>query len=224
VYWDFHVLKRPFDTVAAFIGLLLLSPLLLLVSLAILALNGSPVLFRQRRVGLNGRRFTLLKLRTMTVVPSAEAGAFDAASASRVTRLGRLLRATKIDELPQLWNVLAGDMSLVGPRPEVEPWVSVYPERWARVHVVRPGITDPASIVYRDEESILAQAPDWDKAYRDVVLPHKLDLYERYVRERTFCGDILIIFKTLWVVVKHEARNSKSETNSKHEAQSTKQT
>jgi lipopolysaccharide/colanic/teichoic acid biosynthesis glycosyltransferase len=193
-------MKRLFDVVAAFSGLLLLSPLLLLVSLAILVLNGFPVLFRQRRVGLGGRRFTLIKFRTMSVAPTASAGTFDAASASRITRLGRLLRVTKIDELPQLWNVLAGDMSLVGPRPEVEPWVAVYPDRWARVHAIRPGITDPASIVYRDEESVLARADDWDRAYREVVLPHKLDLYEQYVRERTFLGDIGIILKTLWVV------------------------
>jgi lipopolysaccharide/colanic/teichoic acid biosynthesis glycosyltransferase len=194
-------MKRSFDFVAALLGLLILWPLLLGVAVAVYFTSGPPALFRQRRVGLNGRRFTLLKFRTMTVAPQAADGAFDAASAARVTRLGRLLRATKVDELPQLWNVLAGDMSLVGPRPEVEPWVAAYPERWARVHAVRPGITDPASIVYRDEESVLAQAEDWDRAYREVVLPHKLDLYEQYVREQTFLGDIGIIFKTLWVVI-----------------------
>ena len=120
----------------------------------------------------------------------------------RVTGVGRLLRATKLDELPQLWNVLKGDMSLVGPRPEVRQWVAAYPERWARVLTVKPGITDPASIVYRDEESILARSPDPERTYREDILPHKLDLYEEYVRSRNFFGDIGIILKTLFAVIK----------------------
>jgi lipopolysaccharide/colanic/teichoic acid biosynthesis glycosyltransferase len=194
--------KRAFDLIASLAGLLLLWPLLLAVSAAILAFDGRPVLFRHRRVGRKGLPFTLLKFRTMRVDPAAGAGAFDRKSASRITPLGRFLRKTKIDELPQLWNVLKGDMSLVGPRPEVERWVAAYPERWHRVLAVRPGITDPASILYRDEEKILAAAEDWDRTYREVILPHKLDLYEKYVQNRSFRGDIGIIMKTLWAVAR----------------------
>lgn len=131
----------------------------------------------------------------------AEAGAFDAGDISRVTPLGRILRRWKLDELPQLWNVLTGDMSLVGPRPEVRTWVDAYPERWALVLTVRPGITDPASIVYRNEEEILARSPDPQRTYREEILPHKLSLYEDYVQNRTLGGDIMILLRTLRALV-----------------------
>jgi len=131
----------------------------------------------------------------------ADGGAFDAGDTSRVTAVGRVLRKTKLDELPQLWNVLKGDMSLVGPRPEVRKWVEAYPERWAKVLSVRPGITDPASIEFRNEEELLAQAGDPEAYYRDVILPRKLDLYEEYVAKRSLGGDISIMFKTVFAVV-----------------------
>lgn len=118
-----------------------------------------------------------------------------------MTSVGRLLRKTKLDELPQLWNVFVGDMSFVGPRPEVPDWVATYPDRWAAVHTVRPGITDPAAIEYRNEEDLLAAAQDATLAYRDVILPRKLDMYEAYVSSRTFLGDLRILIKTLAVVV-----------------------
>lgn len=193
--------KRALDLVCALIGLLVLSPVLLLIAIAVRASDGGRVLFRQTRVGTHGGDFTLLKFRTMRQMVAAEKGAFDAGNVSRVTPLGRLLRRTKLDELPQLWNVLRGDMSLVGPRPEVRKWVDAYPERWAFVHTVRPGITDPASIAYRNEEETLAASPDPERCYREEILPRKLDLYEEYVRTRTFWGDLGIILKTLWVVV-----------------------
>ncbi len=136
----------------------------------------------------------------MRVQKGAEKGSFDAGNASRVTHLGKLLRKNKIDELPQLWNVVKGDMSLVGPRPEVRKWVDAYPVRWAHVLTVRPGITDPASIVYRNEEEILARSSDPEKTYCEEILPHKLDLYEEYVRSRSFLGDIGILLKTMWAV------------------------
>jgi lipopolysaccharide/colanic/teichoic acid biosynthesis glycosyltransferase len=117
-----------------------------------------------------------------------------------VTRVGKLLRKTKLDELPQLWNVLVGDMSLVGPRPEVRKWVEAYPDRWSKVLAVRPGITDPASIEFRNEEELLAAAPDPKTCYRDVILPRKLDLYEEYVETRSFWGDVGILLKTVWAV------------------------
>jgi lipopolysaccharide/colanic/teichoic acid biosynthesis glycosyltransferase len=108
-----------------------------------------------------------------------------------------MLRLTKLDELPQLWNVLRGDMSIVGPRPEVPEWVNVYPERWAKILELRPGITDPASIEFRHEESILCEALDPYATYRDIILPTKLCIYERYVKSHTILGDFVLIWKTV---------------------------
>ena len=167
-----------FDIIFSGIGLLLLSPLLIVVSGMILIFDGRPIFFRQTRVGINGADFILYKFRTMRVMRGAASGTFDAGDTSRITKIGAFLRKTKLDELPQLWNVFKGDMSLVGPRPEVRKWVDAYPERWAKVLTVKPGITDPASIYYRNEEELLAQADDPVACYRDQILPHKLDLYE----------------------------------------------
>ena len=128
-------------------------------------------------------------------------GSFDLGDASRVTPLGSLLRATKLDELPQLFNVLIGQISLVGPRPEVEKWTSIYPEKWKIVHRVRPGITDNASIIYRNEEDILKKSSDPEKLYREGILPQKLDLYIQYVNHNTLLGDISIIFKTIRAII-----------------------
>lgn len=195
-------MKRTFDILSSLFGLLLLWPFLLLVAIAILLTDGRPVFFKQLRVGRNGKGFSLFKFRSMRVLKTAESGRFDAGSSSRVTPVGRLLRKTKLDELPQLWNVLRGDMSIVGPRPEVRKWVDAYPERWKNVHTVRPGITDPASIKFRNEEELLAQADDPEAMYRDVILPQKLDLYETYVESHSLWGDIGIIFKTIWTVLR----------------------
>jgi len=193
--------KRSFDFVAALLGMAFLAPLFVVVACLVLGRDGRPVLFRQVRVGLKGREFTLYKFRTMTVCPGSAKGSFDAGDASRVTANGCLLRRTKLDELPQLWNVLKGDMSLVGPRPEVRKWVEVYQERWMRVLALRPGITDPATLVYRSEEALLAQSADPEATYRDRILPHKLDLYEDYLRTRTFAGDLDLIVRTVLSVL-----------------------
>jgi lipopolysaccharide/colanic/teichoic acid biosynthesis glycosyltransferase len=190
-------LKRAFDIIFALAGLVALAPFLLLISLAIRVSSGPPVFFRQQRVGLLGRDFMLWKFRTMTTLRGAEKGAFEPGSTRRVTGIGRWLRKTKMDELPQLWNVVRGDMSLVGPRPEVRRWVEAYPERWAFVHTVRPGITDPASIRFRSEEDLLASAADPERMYREEILPQKLAIYEEYVRTRTFWGDVKIILSTI---------------------------
>lgn len=193
--------KRLLDIMASGAGILVLLPVLLILALCVVVGSGWPAVFRQRRVGWRGREFTLYKFRTMTVRKAAEMGSFDAGNQSRVTGVGRFLRKTKLDELPQLWNVLRGDMSLVGPRPEVRKWVEVYPERWAVIHEVRPGITDPASLEFRDEEDRLAASADPEKAYRDEILPRKLDLYEHYVRTRTLWGDVKIIIQTILTLV-----------------------
>ncbi len=194
-------MKRTFDLICTSIGLVFISPLLLMSAAIILLLDGLPIFFRQHRMGLGGKTFLLYKFRTMKTLPEGLEGSFDAGNKTRVTHVGAFLRKTKLDELPQLWNVLKGDMSLVGPRPEVRKWVDAYPERWAKVLTVQPGITDPASIYYRNEEELLAQTDDPEAYYRDHVLPHKLDLYEEYVRTRSFLGDIRLIFKTIPTVL-----------------------
>ncbi len=194
-------MKRIVDVLSVTLVLVLLSPLLLMCIGMIMLADGFPIIFSQMRVGIYGQSFLLYKFRTMRASPEGLEGSFDAGDNSRVTPVGAFLRKTKLDELPQLWNVLKGDMSLVGPRPEVRKWVDVYPTRWAKVLMVRPGITDPASIYYRNEEELLSKTEDPEAHYRDHVLPHKLDLYEEYVRTRTFCGDICLIFKTILTVL-----------------------
>jgi lipopolysaccharide/colanic/teichoic acid biosynthesis glycosyltransferase len=178
-----------------------LAPLLIAVWGAVVLKSGLPGLFRQQRIGRGRCEFTLYKFRTMTVRRGAECGSFDVGNIDCVTRIGKLLRKTKLDELPQLWNVFRGDMALVGPRPEVRKWVEAYPARWEKVLTVRPGLTDPASIEFRHEEKMLAQATDPEQYYRDVILPRKLDLYERYIATHTLVGDIRILFKTVWAVL-----------------------
>ena len=180
--------------------LILFSPLLLVAGAAVAATSTGGPFFLQTRVGRHGRPFRIVKFRTMTVLAGAERGSFEPGSTARVTRIGRLLRATKLDELPQLWNVLRGEMSLVGPRPEVPRWTEVHLDRWETVLRVRPVITDPASLRFRDEERILAAEPDPEAAYRDRILPRKLELAEQYVRERTFAGDLAILARTAIVI------------------------
>jgi lipopolysaccharide/colanic/teichoic acid biosynthesis glycosyltransferase len=197
--------KRVADILLAGVGLLALLPLLAALGVLIRLGSPGPALFRQVRVGRGGRDFVLYKFRTMTVRAGSERGSFDAGDRSRVTRVGRLLRATKLDELPQLWNVVRGDMSLVGPRPEVRRWVEAYPERWAVVLSVRPGITDPAAIIYRHEERLLAAADDPDALYRDEILPRKLELYERYIAARSFPGDLAILWRTAGALLRRRA-------------------
>lgn len=193
-------MKRIFEIIISIFSLILFSPLLVLIMLSIIIFDSRPIFFRQIRVGIGGCDFILNKFRTMTSEYKSDNGAFDAGNKSRITRIGLFLRKTKLDELPQLWNVLIGDMSIVGPRPEVRKWVDAYPEPWAKILTVKPGITDPASIYYRNEEELLAQANDPEAYYRDHILPHKLDLYEEYVRTRSFFGDICLILKTIMSV------------------------
>ncbi|HNQ81377.1 MAG TPA: sugar transferase [Candidatus Aminicenantes bacterium] len=196
-------MKRAFDLGASGLGLLLLSPVFLLVAVLIFLADGRPVLFRQTRIGRAGRPFSLFKFRTMIPASEGEGGGFEPGDSRRVTSFGRFLRKTKIDEWPQLFNVLKGDMSMVGPRPEVSKWVAAYPRRWAVVHRVKPGITDPASIIYRNEEELLAAAADPEAVYRNEILPRKLDLYERYAEgPPRFGRDLGLIFKTIAAVLK----------------------
>ncbi len=215
----FSVLKRAFDLSASLIGLVVLWPFLTFIGLALLLTSGSPVIFSQARIGRGGRPFSVKKFRTMRPLRGAESGSFEPGGRDRITPFGRILRAYKIDELPQLWNVLKGEMSFVGPRPEIQKWVEVYPERWRSILTIKPGITDPASLYYRDEEEILAASPDPEKAYRDVILPHKLELYEAYVRNRTFLGDIGIILETLARICHRDPPGKHGEQSDAQQAQ-----
>ncbi|MET0858809.1 MAG: sugar transferase [Telluria sp.] len=193
--------KRLFDFAAALAGLLILAPLFALVALWIRADSRGPVFFRQQRVGRHGKLFSIYKFRTMTAAPAATIE-LTVGSDSRITGAGHFLRRYKLDELPQLINVLQGAMSLVGPRPEVPRYVACYPpEARAIVLSVAPGITDWAAILYRDESAILGRAADPERAYRETILPAKIDYYVRYVRERNFWTDLRIIFRTLAAIV-----------------------
>lgn len=187
--------KRALDAAASAIGLVVLSPLLALVAVAIVALDPGPVFFRQTRVGLNFRPFRLFKFRTMRAGNGGPA--ITAGGDPRVTPVGRVLRKTKLDELPQLLNVLAGDMSLVGPRPEVPKYVELFREDYETVLSVRPGITDYAAIEYRDEESVLRAFSDPEKGYIEKVLPAKIALYRRYIGSIGLVSDIVIILRTI---------------------------
>jgi lipopolysaccharide/colanic/teichoic acid biosynthesis glycosyltransferase len=190
------MVKRFFDFLLAMIALFLLTPFFVLILVLVLAESGRPPFFQQQRVGRHGKPFTVHKFRTMYPRGKAEDSCFDAGDISRITPFGAFLRRAKLDELPQLFNVACGEMSLVGPRPEVGTWVDIYPDRWAKVHQVRPGLTDPASIVYRNEELLLVNAPDPEAFYRDGILPHKLSLYEEYVDNQSFRKDIKILTET----------------------------
>jgi lipopolysaccharide/colanic/teichoic acid biosynthesis glycosyltransferase len=193
-------LKRLFDILMSASVLVVLSPLLLLLSVAIVVDSGFPVFFSQDRVGRGFRRFRLRKFRTMRKGRSGPL--ITVAGDSRVTHLGRLLRKTKLDEIPQFWNVLRGEMSVVGPRPEVLEYVELYRERYRRILSVRPGITDLASIHFRNEEVILAMSPDPLCEYRERVLPMKLDMADRYIQTKSIFGDFAIIVRTAMIVAR----------------------
>jgi lipopolysaccharide/colanic/teichoic acid biosynthesis glycosyltransferase len=189
-------MKRLFDLVVAMLALTALAIPLLVIAVAVRRGSRGPALFRQERVGRYGHIFRILKFRTM--VNDAVTGPLvTAAGDARVTRLGRLLRRYKLDELPQLWNVLVGDMSFVGPRPEVPRFVACYSPADRAVLDVRPGITDPASLRLRDEEDLLGRFADRERAYVEVLLPLKLDLQRDYLAHQSFVGDVSLILRTL---------------------------
>lgn len=190
------MLRRAFDLTAASLGLLALSPLLLVVAVAIAASSPGPVFFRQERIGRHGVPFRIFKFRTMRVDAEAVGGQLTVEGDPRITGVGRFLRASKLDELPQLINVVRGEMALVGPRPEVPRYVALYDDVQRRVLDVRPGITDPASIRYRDENAVLARAEDPEAAYVEVVMPHKLELNLAYLERRTLASDVGVILAT----------------------------
>lgn len=195
--------KRLFDVLMASLGLVVLGPLLLLIAVAVRLDSSGPVFFRQERVGRHGRLFRIHKFRTMRHGPAGAGLQITVGSDQRITRVGGFLRKSKLDELPQLIDVWLGDMSLVGPRPEVPRYVAVYPPAMRdKVLSVRPGITDLASITYRDEAAVLARAADPEQAYVDEVLPHKLRLAAQYVDQASLATDIALIVRTIWAIVR----------------------
>jgi lipopolysaccharide/colanic/teichoic acid biosynthesis glycosyltransferase len=190
------------DVALALAGLLIAAPMFVLVALAIWITSGRPILFRQERIGRGGQPFLIHKFRTMVVDAQAAGGPLTVGTDDpRVTLVGHFLRRSKLDELPQLWNVLAGDMKFVGPRPEVPEYVLLYDESQRAVLRVHPGITDPASIEYRDESVLLASVPDPERTYREEILPRKLALNAEYLRRRNGWRDMGIIAETLMKAV-----------------------
>lgn len=188
--------KRLLDLTVSAAGLLVLSPVLAVIAVLVRLESRGPSLFRQERVGLNGQHFTIHKFRTLRV--GAAGLLISPTHDPRITRLGAILRRTKLDELPQLWDVLIGNMSLVGPRPEVPGYVAQWPEGTAEVILsVRPGITDPASVVLRHEAQELAAVADPERHYVDVLLPQKAAMYVAYVQNRSLVGDLRILADTL---------------------------
>jgi lipopolysaccharide/colanic/teichoic acid biosynthesis glycosyltransferase len=192
--------KRAIDVAASAAGLAATAPLLAAIALLVRRSSPGPALFRQARVGRGGLPFEMLKFRTMRAGgggPEVTAG-----GDARITPVGRFLRRTKLDELPELLNVLRGDMSLVGPRPEVPRYVALYTdEERAAVHGVRPGLTDPATVRFRNEEDVLARAADPQKAYADEVLPVKIRMYKEYLERASLAGDLRILLETARVVL-----------------------
>lgn len=194
-------MKRIFDILVSGIGLILLSPLLLIVAIWIKLDSHGPVFYRQVRVGRHNKDFRIFKFRSMRIGSDKGSLVTIGGRDPRITRSGYFIRTFKIDELPQLINVLIGDMSLVGPRPEVRHYVNYWTPQQMHALDVRPGITDPASIKYRNENELLAQAEDPEKYYIEVIMQEKIKLYLDYAKNSSFWYDIKLIFQTFWVII-----------------------
>lgn len=192
-------LPRSCECILAIIGLVLLFPLFIICALLVFFSSPGGIFFRQKRVGFNGETFTLYKFRTMF---NDKKGILVTADGdSRITRIGRVLRKTKLDELPEIYNVLRGDMSFVGPRPEVPDYVDLRDSLWQEVLSVRPGITDPATLQLRNEEAFLAEVVDKEAYYRNVIQPYKLNESIKYQRTRSLKNDLGIIFQTFKIII-----------------------
>jgi lipopolysaccharide/colanic/teichoic acid biosynthesis glycosyltransferase len=195
-------MKRLFDVIASWLGLIVLSPLFLILAIWIKLDSKGPVFYRQVRVGYKNKEFRIFKFRSMRV--GADKGSLVTIGGHdpRVTCSGYFIRKFKFDELPQLINVFVGDMSLVGPRPEVRHYVDYWTPEQMHVLDVKPGITDPASIKFRNENELMEKAEDPEKYYIEVIMQEKIKLYLEYVEKHSFFYDLGLIFKTFWVIVK----------------------
>ena len=195
-------MKRVFDITASLIGILFLSPVILLIALIIKADSKGPVFFMQKRVGLNNKDFRMFKFRTMYTGSHKGRQITVGDRDPRVTRVGYYIRKLKLDEIAQLINVLIGDMSLVGPRPEVRKYVDLYTPEQMKILTVLPGMTDPASIRFVNESELLARADDPESLYVEEIMPKKLALNLEYVKEHTFFEDIKLILRTFLAILK----------------------
>ncbi|MGC8833573.1 MAG: sugar transferase [Armatimonadota bacterium] len=193
--------KRLFDTIFALLGLVLTLPLFAVIALLIKRDSEGPVFYRAPRVGKDGKPFKMLKFRTMVANADKIGGPSTANDDPRITRIGRFLRRYKLDELPQLINVLKGEMSFVGPRPEVQQYVDMYTDEERAILSVKPGITDWASLWNSDEGAVLAGSPDPEKTYLELIRPTKVKLQLEYVRKRSFLTDLEILLRTVMAVV-----------------------
>lgn len=197
-----NIAKRMFDLFFSLIGIIITIPIFILVSIMIKLTSKGPIIFKQERVGKNKKIFYIYKFRTMTDCDDrASDRQVTVINDQRITRIGRILRKYKIDELPQLYNVLKGDMSFVGPRPEVKKYVKFYEEEYDEILKIKPGITDLASIEYIDENTIISKYSDPEKVYIEEVLPKKLMLNKRYIEEMSIKNDILLILKTIKKII-----------------------
>jgi len=192
--------KRLLDIVAALIGLIVLFPLLIVIAVWIKLSSKGPLFYSQKRVGKDFKEFDIYKFRSMVINADKIGPSVTSGNDPRITEIGKFIRRTKIDELPQLLNVLKGDMSLVGPRPEVMKFVEKKRDEYKKILSVRPGITDNAAIEFRDEETIMNQYKDKERAYLDIILPKKIKLYYYYIDNISFVNDIKLILKTLKVI------------------------
>ena len=195
------MLKRLFDLIASACGLLILSPLFLILAIWVKIDSIGPVFYRQVRVGRNNKDFRLFKFRSMKVDSDKKGLITIGGHDPRITRYGYFIRKYKLDELPQLINVFIGDMSLVGPRPEVRKYVDLYTPEQLQVLNVRPGITDMASIRYRNENELLEKVDDPETYYKDVIMQDKLRINLEYIKHHSFLGDVGLIFYTFWCVI-----------------------
>ena len=193
-------LKRVFDFIAAFMGIVILFPILLLIALWIKLSSKGPLFYTQKRVGKDFQEFDIYKFRSMVVDADKIGPSVTSGDDPRITEVGKFIRKTKIDELPQLLNVLKGDMSLVGPRPEVMKFVTKKRDEYKKILSVRPGITDNAAIEFRDEETIMNAYEDKEKAYIDIILPQKIKFYYNYIDNISFTNDIKLLLHTLKVI------------------------
>ena len=198
-------MKRLFDIVASGLGLIVLSPLFPVIAIWIKLDSKGPIFYRQVRVGRYNRDFRIFKFRSMRVGSDKGSLVTIGGQNERITRAGCFIRKYKLDELPQLINVFVGDMSLVGPRPEVRHYVNFWTPEQMHVLDVRPGITDPASIKFLNENELLEKAEDPEKYYIEVIMQEKIKLYLQYVEKQSFLYDIALIFKTFWMIVTRES-------------------
>ena len=190
------------DLLLAVPAMLITAPLVGVLALLVKFSSRGPAFYAQERLGRNGSRITIYKLRSMTVDAEAKGPHITPRDDPRVTRVGRLLRRLKLDELPQFWNVVRGDLSLVGPRPEATRYVVPDDPRWQEVLSVRPGLTDPATIVFHREELLLAAANDPERAYREILLPKKLELWRDSIRDRSLGSDLKVLTQTALAILK----------------------